>query len=314
MKSGMRNFPEIFQDTLGKPPDFAVRLSGHSHFRIGGAADYFFCARSAYDLKKAIKIAREFSVYYIVMGGGYNLLFEDEGFRGLIIQNQVKGIERQNLGLIRCASGCSLEELLEWCTRNELGGLEFMAGIPGTVGGAIYGNAGAFDEAIGDRVVEAVLYDEKEREIRKSREYFSFDYRYSAMKNLSDIVFEVILKVEERSRASIEAKIAGFLERRKKKHPPWDVACAGSYFQNPVMPDGEKVAAAKLLDCVGAKGLRVGDAEVYQGHANFIINRNHASARDVLRLASVLKRRVKEKYGVDLREEVIHVPAVPPER
>ena len=134
------------------------------------------------------------------------------------------------------------------------------------------------------------------------------------MKNLSDIVLEVILQVEERSQTSIEANIDDFLRRRKKKHPPWDVACAGSYFQNPVMPDGEKVAAAKLLDCVGAKGLSVGDAEIYQGHANFIINRSHASARDVLRLASELKKRVKEEYGVDLKEEVIHVSAVPPDR
>jgi UDP-N-acetylmuramate dehydrogenase len=302
----------MFHDALGKPLDFSVLLSGHSHFKIGGAADYFFCARSADDLKNAIKIAREFSVYYTVIGGGYNLLFDDEGFRGLVIKNQVKDIERYDSGLIRCASGSSLEEMLEWCVENQWGGLEFMAGIPGTVGGAICGNAGAFDEAIGDRVVEAVLYDETGREVRKNREYFSFDYRYSAIKDRPDIVLEVILNVEARKRSSVKANIADILERRKEKHPPWDVACAGSYFQNPVFPDGKKVAAAKLLDHVGAKALKEGYAEVYEGHANFIINRGNASAKDVLRLASELKRRVKDEYGVDLKEEVIHVPAVPP--
>jgi UDP-N-acetylmuramate dehydrogenase len=314
MKSGTGDFPKRFQATLGRPLDCSIRLSDYSHFKIGGDADYFFCARSPDELKKAIRTAREFSVYHTVMGGGTNLLFEDEGFRGLVIKNQIKGVQRQDLTLIRCASGNSLKDVLEWCAANELGGLEFMAGIPGTVGGAIYGNAGAFDEAIGDRVLEAVLYDESDREVRKHRSYFAFDYRYSTIKDRPDIVIEVIVHMEERKRASIEANITDFLERRKKRHPPWEVACAGSYFQNPVLPDGEKVAAAKLLDSVGAKTLREGDAAVYEGHANFIVNHGHASAKDVLRLASELKRRVKDEYGVDLEEEVIHVPAVPPLR
>ena len=314
MKSGTRDFSAIFEDALGKPLDFSVLLSEHSHFKIGGAADYFFCARSAGDLKTAIKIARELSVYYTVMGGGYNLLFDDEGFRGLVIKNQVKKVERYDSDIIRCASGSSLEEVLEWCIENQLGGLEFMAGIPGTVGGAICGNAGAFDEAIGDRVVEAVLFDETNREARKNRSYFSFDYRYSTIKDRPDIVLEVILKVEERLRSSIQANMADILERRKERHPPWDVACAGSYFQNPILPDGKKVAAAKLLDHVGAKTLKEGGAAVYEGHANFIINRGNACAADVLRLASKLKKRVKDVYGIDLKEEVIHVPAEPPAR
>jgi UDP-N-acetylmuramate dehydrogenase len=312
MKKGRKDFPEMFQNTLGKPLDFSVRLSEQSHFRIGGNADYFFCARSAVDLKKAITLAREFSVYHTIMGGGYNLLFEDEGFRGLVIKNQVRKVVRQDKGLLRCASGSSLKDVLEWCTGIELGGLEFMAGIPGTVGGAVYGNAGAFDEQIGDRVVEAVIYDESDREVRKPNDYFSFDYRYSSLKKKSDIVLEVILQVEERTKSRIEANIADYMERRKKRHPPWDVACAGSFFQNPTFPDGKKIPAAKLLDRVGARGLREGDAMVYEGHANFIINCGNASARDVLRLASKLKRRVKEDFDIDLKEEVIHVPASPP--
>lgn len=314
MKNGKSDFPEIFQNILGRSLNFSVRLSDYSHFRIGGNADYFFCAESVDDLKRAVTLAREYSIYYTIMGGGYNLLFEDEGFRGLVIKNQVKEVVRQDKGLIRCASGSSLKDVLEWCTEIELGGLEFMAGIPGTVGGAIYGNAGAFDEQIGDRVFEAALYDETDNEVRKYREYFSFDYRYSSLKDRPDIVLEVILQVEERKKSLIEGNIANFMERRKKRHPPWDVACAGSFFQNPAFPDGKKVPAAKLLDRIGAKGLREGDAMVYEGHANFIINCGNASARDVLRLASELKRRVKEEFDIDLEEEVIHVPAAPPMR
>ncbi|MGD9346099.1 MAG: UDP-N-acetylmuramate dehydrogenase [Candidatus Aminicenantes bacterium] len=312
MESGKRNFPEVFQRTLGRSLDFSVCLADYSHFRIGGDTDYFFCARSADDLKKAITLAREFSVYHIIMGGGYNLLFEDEGFRGLVIKNKVNFIERQDLGRVRCASGAKLKDVLEWCTTKDLGGLEFMAGIPGTLGGAVYGNAGAFDEEIGDHVVEAVLYDESSREVRKQRDYFSFDYRYSSLKENAVVLLEVILQVEERERSRVEATITGFLEQRKTRHPPWDVACAGSFFQNPVFPDGRKVAAAKLLDRIGAKGSREGDAMVYEGHANFIINGGNATSKDVLRLASELKRRVREEFGIDLKEEVIHVPATPP--
>lgn len=312
MLNRRRDFPEMFHRGLGRPLDFSVRLSEYSHFKIGGEADYFFCARSVDELKKAVSLAREFAMYHIVMGGGYNLLFADEGFRGLVIKNRVKKIERQDKRLVRCASGSSLRELLEWCIEKELGGLEFMAGIPGTLGGALYGNAGAFDEQIGDRVVEAVLYDETDGEVRKKREYFSFDYRYSSLKKTADIVLEVILRVEERKRSHVEANIADFLDWRKTRHPPWDVACAGSFFQNPILPDGKKVPAAQLLDRIGAKGLREGDAMVYEGHANFIINIGDATARDVLRLASELKRRVKEEFDIDLKEEVIHIPAVPP--
>jgi len=313
MTSGKPDFPEVFQITLGRPLDFSVCLADHTHFRIGGEADYFFCAQSVGDLKKAISLAREFSVYHIVMGGGYNMLFDDEGFRGLVIRNQVKIIKRLDIKHVRCTSGIALKDVLEWCAEKDLGGLEFMAGIPGTLGGAVYGNAGAFDGEIGDHVVEAVIYDESGREVRKQREYFSFDYRYSSLKEKPDIVLEVILQIEERKRSRIEAKISGFLEQRKTRHPPWDVACAGSFFQNPVFPDGKKIAAAKLLERIGAKGSREGDAMVYEGHANFIINAGNARAKDVLRLASELKRRVKEEFGIELKEEVIHVPAKPPE-
>jgi UDP-N-acetylmuramate dehydrogenase len=314
MDNGKRDFPRDFRDVVGKTLDFSVRLSDYSHFGIGGEADYFFLAQSIHELKKAIALARDFSLYYYIMGGGYNLLFEDEGFRGLIIKNKVEEIDRQDKELIQCTSGSSMRDLLEYCTEHELGGLEFMAGIPGTVGGAIYGNAGAFDEEIGDRVIEASLYNEACREVKINKEYFAFDYRYSSLKNRPDVVLEVIFRVEERKRSRIEAHITENLEWRKKKHPPWDVACAGSFFQNPVPSEGEKVAAAQLLDRVGAKGLREGDAMVYERHSNFIINRGNASATDVLCLASELKRRVKEEFGIDLKEEVIRVPATLPSR
>jgi UDP-N-acetylmuramate dehydrogenase len=312
MDSGKRDFPQAFQETVGKPLELSVPLSEHSHFRIGGNTDYFFCARSVQELRKALVMARNFSLYCYVMGGGFNLLFEDEGFRGLVVKNGVEGIEQKDKGLIQCASGSTLKDLLEYCTARELGGLEFLAGIPGTLGGAVCGNAGAFDEEIGERVVEAILFDEKDKEVRRDNEYFSFDYRYSVLKDSHEVVLAVVLQVEQRTKSLIEAKIEDILERRKKKHPPWDVACAGSFFQNPVSPEGIKVAAAHLLDRVGAKGLSKGDAAVYEGHANFIINRGNASAKDVVELASELKKRVKEEFGVQLKEEVIRVPATPP--
>jgi len=305
------NFQNDFRLAVGKPPELCVRLSGYSHFRIGGVADYFFSAGSVPELERAVVLARQCSVPYFIIGGGYNVLFDDEGFRGLIIKNEVKGIERKRDNEIEAHSGATIRELLDFCCRENLGGLEYMAGIPGTVGGAVYGNAGAFDKDIGGRVTEALLLDEKGKKERVGGDYLGFGYRSSRLQRIHSFVLKVTLRAEEKSLSRIQAAVDEILEQRKKKHPPWHVACAGSFFRNPVLPDGKKVPAALLLDRVGARALRVGDAAVYEGHANFIINKGRAASRDVRLLASELKKRVKEEFGITLREEVILVPKEP---
>ena len=186
-----------------------------------------------------------------------------------------------------------------------------MAGIPGSVGGAIYGNAGAFNQEIGSLISEAVLLNRDGDSVAVGKEYFSFSYRQSTLRETGEILLQATFALQKGNKEESKDKIEGFLEKRKKKHPPADVACAGSYFKNPVLPDGKKVPAAQLLDQVGAKALKMGGAEVFSDHANFIINAANATADDVLELAKELKERVKKKFDVELEEEVIFLPAEP---
>lgn len=308
MASGKKDFVSNFLESVGSPVQKDVSLRKCSHFKIGGPADYFFEALSVSEMSAAIRFAREQNIPFYIIGGGYNILFSDGGYRGLIVKNSVRGVTRSEANELEAYSGTHLQQLLQYCVENSLGGLEFMAGIPGTVGGAIYGNAGAFEQDIGGRVSNALLVDSKNAEIEVERAFFGFGYRHSRLKNRHDVLIKVSLQISESDRAKIENRIQDMLEKRKKNHPPLDTACAGSYFKNPVLPDGNKIPAAKLLDKVRAKGLRVGDAAVYAHHANFIINEGEATAGDVCSLASELKRRVREECGIELEEEVIFLP------
>ena len=308
MTSGRKDFPLHFSDTVGKHLERSVPLRDHSHFQIGGNADYFFHPASEAEFVQAVRLAKQLHFPFYVIGGGYNIIFDDEGFRGLIIKNSVKGINLRHKTEVNVFSGMSLRDMLQFCMDKKLGNLEFLAGIPGTVGGAVFGNAGAFNQDIGSFLKEAFLLGKNGEEFRVDKEYFAFGYRESQLKRKHDVLLRSVFEVGETNRAKIMNRIDEYLRDRKKKHPPREVACAGSYFKNPVLSSGEKVAAAYLLDQVGAKELREGGAAVYDVHANFIINEGQASAQDVLRLASELKRRVKEKFGVDLEEEVIFLP------
>ncbi len=310
MSDRKAGFPRLFQEEVGKPVREGVVLRDFSNFRIGGPADYFFEAASAGDLKAATLAARKHSIPCYVIGGGFNLLFDDAGFRGLIIRNSVKGISLAASGPVLTAfSGTSLDDMVALATACGLSGFEFLAGIPGTVGGAVFGNAGAFGRSIGEYLEDALLLDREGREFRAQREYFSFGYRHSGLKKKHDIILSLQFRLEARDKDEIKARIEENLAARAQKHPPKETAYAGSYFKNPVRPDGTKVAAGYLLEQIGARDLRVGGAAVYPGHCNFLINRGNATARDVLALAGKLKARVKERFGIELEEEVIFLPA-----
>ncbi len=312
MSPAAENFSEDFLKNVKKPLLTSIPLRGYSHFKIGGTADYFFEATAGQDLVNAVLCVREASVPYYIIGGGYNLLFDDNGFRGLIIKNSVKGIKKkEGTAEVEAFAGVTLEDLLRFCTEQGLGGIEFMAGIPGTLGGAIFGNAGAFEQSIGDVLKEALLLDSQGKEVQVGRDYFEFRYRHSLLKEKHDVLLSAVFELREEEGKTIRALIDRNLKKRGKKHPPHDLPCAGSYFKNPVISGGKRVPAAYFLEKVGAKELKVGGASVYSGHSNFIINQENASAQDVVRLAQELKRRVKETFDVELEEEVIVLPAGP---
>jgi UDP-N-acetylmuramate dehydrogenase len=301
-------FREAFLERIGASPSENVPLSAMSSFGIGGPADLFFEARTEGELAAAVSLAVAERFPFYVIGGGNNLLFDDSGYRGLIIRNRLEGVA---LGEIRISvlSGTGLPCVLREALGASLCGLEFLAGIPGTVGGAVYGNAGAYGWSIGEVLETATILRPGGRKEALSREELGFGYRDSALKKTPGIVLSATLLCSPGDSAESETKIRDILEKRRVKHPPLGTACAGSYFKNSVSGTGARIAAGKLLQQAGACGLAVGDAAVYENHANFIINKGNARAKDVLTLAEELKDKVFKAFGIRLEEEVIYLRA-----
>ncbi len=301
-------FSRSFLEKIGVSPSANVPLSAMSSFGIGGAADLFFEARTEEELVKSVSLATSERFPFYVIGGGNNLLFDDAGYRGLIIRNRLEGLAREE-NRFNILSGTGLPCVLNEALAAGLSGLEFLAGIPGTVGGAIYGNAGAYGWSIGDVLAWAtVLLPGGERRTM-SRESLGFGYRDSALKRYGGVVLRASLLCSPGDRERSEAKIKEILEKRRTKHPPLGTACAGSYFKNSSSATGARIAAGQLLEQAGARGLSAGDAAVSVVHCNFIVNRGNAKATDVLRLADELKERVFRMFGIRLEEEVIYLRA-----
>jgi len=291
MRADKTDFVSRFLDAVGRPCQEGVFLKNYSNFKVGGRADYFFDARTEKELVNAVHFIKTFSLLYYIIGGGYN--------------------KKDDKKAIKVKSGTPLKELVGFCQHEGVGGLEFLAGIPGTVGGAVCGNAGALGCDIGSLVIDAQVLAESGKILQVEKKYFSFGYRWSRLKNNKDVLLDVRLQGKSRAQEEIKKSIDENLQTRKRKHPPSGIACAGSYFKNPVLPSGEKLAAAALLDQVDAKGKKAGDAAVYSGHANFIINQGNAASQDIRRLAGELKQKVYKKFGIKLEEEVIFLPAEP---
>jgi len=297
-------------------------LRHHTTFRIGGPADYYFAAHVPDQLVAALRAATELGIPVFLLGGGSNLLVSDEGFRGLVVRNACDEVEFDGTAAhIGC--GADFLDLIYQCRDRELSGLEFAAGIPGSVGGALYGNAGCYGEDIGSYTIECTITSLDGSKVEtKPASWFQFAYRDSRLKRDPRVLISCLLQLRKGNRAEIQKVIDEKLEIRRVKHPQWRVEpTAGSYFKN-LPPDWQmpgakhspgtrRVPAGQLLDEVGCRGLRVGDAMVFAKHANIIVNAGHASAREVLELAAIMKARVRERFGVELEEEVMFLGEKP---
>ncbi len=271
-------------------------LREFSRFKIGGPARQVVLAESREEFLSVLEPSA------LVFGEGTNVLFPDEGLDKKVIFFQGGDFHLDGQWVISDA-GVNLQAIVEQSLKHGLAGLENLAGIPGTLGGAIYGNAGAFGTQIGDLVREVEIW--KEGRLLRLKEPW-FGYRDSIFKREGGIIVRAWLKL--RRGTGKEKKIAEErLRLRREKHPSPQIPCAGSFFKNVLLPDGRKIPAGKLLEEVGAKGMKIGGAGVFPGHANFIINLGGAKAEDVLRLANILKKKVKERFGIELEEEVIVV-------
>lgn len=285
-----------------------IPLAKHTTFRIGGPADLFINVRSIKKMSQVVDYACKNGIPFLVIGKGSNLLVCDRGIRGLVIRNCIRGI-RKDGDFIIARAGEEFSSVVEFARMNCLTGLEFASGIPGTVGGAVYGNAGAYGKAIGDILISAKVMKRDGRIIEADQDYFGFRYRWSRLKETGEILLEVKLKLEQGYSCEIESEIERIKEERKGKHPSKEWGCAGSYFKNidPEKPGERRIAAGLLLDRVGAKGTKNGSAVVYPGHANFLTNPGGATCREILELAALLKEKVKNRFGIELEEEVMFI-------
>ncbi len=282
-------------------------LSKHTSFRIGGVADYFLIANTPDKLIGGINRAKKLGLGYFVLGGGSNILVGDNGFRGLVIKNECKEYFCED-EYITAQSGALLNDIVDLSAEHSLSGLEFAAGIWGTMGGAICGNAGAFGGSISELLGKAVVYDIKGDISIVDKDYFHFGYRRSALKESKELLLSVTLKLRKGNRSEIKGLIDRHRSIRTERHPI-DIPSAGSFFKNFKNPavSGMKTAAGWYLEQIGARDFRVGDAGVFKKHSNMFVNHGNAKASDVIRLAAELKRRVLDKFGLNLQMEVMPV-------
>jgi UDP-N-acetylmuramate dehydrogenase len=274
-------------------------------FGIGGLADWVAFCRSADEVVEAVEFCRENRLEYVVIGGGSNILASDKGFRGLIIVLQIETLEMDD-DCVTVGAGYSLHRLVEKTIAAGLEGLESLAGIAGTVGGAIVGNAGAYGVATSDYLIDVNLYHPLKGFFVEAKENLGYQYRHSNLKWSQNIVISGRFRLAHGDATCLTEKMNTILAERWQKHPKDNIS-AGCFFKNVESATAShgKIAAGYLLDQIGAKQMQIGHAGVFSGHANILINKGGATASDVRDLSIRLKEKVKEIYGIDLTEEVI---------
>jgi UDP-N-acetylmuramate dehydrogenase len=279
---------------------FGVRdepMSKHTSLHIGGPADYFVRVTTERDLIGAIAVAREHELPVLMLGGGTNMLVSDRGVRGVVLQNDWHETSVEGT-MITAASGTPLASVAAVAARNGIAGLEWMATVPGTVGGAVHGNAGAFGAETKDVLVDATLMDLNGDTWTVPNAELAFAYRTSSLQKTPIIVVRARFRGTPGDRATTVKRIKEIANERIAKQPLAQPN-TGSIFRN---PQGDH--AGRLIEAAGLKGATEGGAMVSIKHANFIVNVGDASATDVWRLMQRCQRDVKEKFGVDLVPEV----------
>lgn len=274
-------------------------------YRTGGPARFFAEARTVAEMIGLRKFAKEQKIPFLLLGGGSNVLFSDEGFPGLIIHNRMDHIQIQG-ETVNAEGGVNLMKLILICSQNNLGGISGLANVPGTVGGAIYGNAGIPDIWIGNILLQAVLLPEDSDTPKiVGPDYFDFGYRESKIKGKKEIVLSATLKLKPEPEAKIRADVNEYIKNRALKQPSGN-SC-GSFFKNPT----EFPSAGWLIEQAGCKGMTVGGAQVSPKHANFLMNTGTATSKDIVELAVQVYEKVKEKFNVELEPEVQIYPKNP---
>lgn len=293
----------IFKDVKGKI-FWSEPLSRHTTFRVGGPADVLFYPKSVSELAAVFSRVIQKQIPYFILGQGSNLLFPDEGFQGVIFNlshfDQIEVLSKDETAVwVKVGAGVDKKRLLNWAIGRGLSGLEFLSGVPGQIGGGLFMNAGSLGDF--SEIAEKIYLLNKNAEIEGltvSPNYFF--YRGQTFCH-QKIIIAAIFRLHFEKKEILNARVQKLLDDRKEKQPFGYPSC-GSTFKNP-----PETQAGRLIEAAGCKGYRVGDAEVSEKHANFIINHGHATSGDILAIIDYVKKRVKDMHGVELEEEVIVV-------
>lgn len=275
-------------------------LSNHTTFRIGGAAKYFAVPKNEEEIMEAVDFAIVKDLPYYILGKGSNVLFADEGYPGVIIEigAGMEKVERTGDTGIRAQAGVSLSALAAFAAREGLSGLEFAGGIPGTLGGAVTMNAGAYGGEMQDVIVSAKVMDEEGAVQELSCEELQLGYRTSIVQKKQLIVLEAEFLLKPGTTEEIQNTMKELNAKRREKQP-LEYPSAGSTFKRP-----EGYFAGKLIEDAGLRGYRVGDAQVSEKHCGFVVNRGKATCAEVIQLIEDVQKEVKEQFGVQLEPEV----------
>lgn len=274
-------------------------MSRHTTFRVGGPADFFVTPKAKEEVRDVIRICKEAGMLYYIIGNGSNLLVSDAGYRGVIVQiykemNEVK-VEGD---LVKAQAGALLSGIAAKALGAELSGFEFASGIPGTIGGACVMNAGAYGGEMKDVMESVTVLTGEGKIIELGRNELELGYRTSVIAKKGYIVLGAVLKLERGDGEKIKTYMDELKEKRVTKQP-LEYPSAGSTFKRP-----EGYFAGKLIEDAGLRGFQVGGAQVSEKHCGFVINRDHATAADIMELMRQVQIRVKENSGVDLEPEV----------
>lgn len=299
-----------------------VPLAPYATFRIGGRAKYFFVARTTQAIIQAVNAAKSLHIPLFVLGGGSNLVVADKGFSGLVVHIQTKKYRIEGKKLF-CEAGVPMDTLVRETGKKGLSGFEWAGGLPGSVGGAIRGNAGAFRGEIKDTVLWVIALNRKGRERLFSRNECIFSYRSSIFKKKGFVILSVAFALHKGNRRAIQSIATDHIAYRKARHP-LEYPNAGSVFKNcdlkkfsPVLRKSLQpvvkidpfpvVPTAYLNDQAGLKGMRQHDIQISTKHPNYMVNLGRGKAKDVILLAQKVKKIIKKKFGVDLEEEIEYV-------
>ncbi len=295
----MKDFQQELVSILGEE---AVKVEepmcGHTTFRIGGPAQFFVMPKDMEELARTVGLCRRRELPFYIVGNGSNLLVSDAGWRGLVLSTERLCRRNWEGTVLRAGAGARLSVLAKEAWERSMTGLEFAAGIPGTLGGAVVMNAGAYGCEI-KGILAAVLVLDREGSIhRKDAAQLELGYRTSRIPGNGEVVLEAELVLRAGDKEAVRERMEELAFRRREKQP-LQYPSAGSTFKRP-----PGFFAGRLIEDAGLRGFQVGGAQVSEKHCGFVINKDHASARDVMELCGEVRRRVKERFGVELELEI----------